>query len=152
MKQIIIILSFVFLAVFLNSCRFYEKRRLFSKDYDTLLDAKYEKPLVSVNDSTKIRSEKQVTKVPEQTSQPALGFGYGSDKYYIIVGSFLNQNSAERYADKIQQMGYHTQIIQSVSGYYRVSAQSYHSLKQAINDVPEFREKIASNAWLHVRK
>jgi len=150
MKQIIL---FVLLALFAScfySCKYLENHRSFSRDIDTILEAKNFK--TPATDTAKAKNEEQAPmSAVNMPSQPT-GFGYGNDKYYMIVGSFLNQNLAEKYAEKIQQMGYHTQIIQSANSYYRVSAESYSNFKTGVNQIAEFREKIASKAWLHVRK
>ena len=50
----------------------------------------------------------------------------------MIVGSFQNQNFAELYAEKIQEMGYQSQIIEASNGFYRVSAKSYNNFQQGV--------------------
>jgi cell division protein FtsN len=146
------LILFVFAGVLaMSSCKYFEKHRLFSKDVDTLLDAVATNPVVTnqIIDTTPIISEPTAAPAPvvKQT-----GFGYGSDKYYMIVGSFQNQNLAEKYAEKIQKMGYQTQIIESPSGFYRVSAKSYNNYKTGIKDLEDFRTNVTANAWLHVHK
>jgi cell division protein FtsN len=144
------ILFAILITSFLSSCKYYANHRYFSRDnIDTLLDTKNYKALAT--DTSKTKVVEPVASVVNVPKQPT-GFGYGNDKYYMIVGSFLNQNLAEKYAEKIQQMGYHTQIIQSSSSYYRVSAESFSNYKEGISQIAEFREKIGSQAWLHVKK
>lgn len=129
-----------------SGCKYFEKHRLFSRDIDTLLDADVtQKP--AVLDTMPIIEEPPVAPVAASPKT-----GYGSDKYYMIVGSFQNVNLANKYAEKIQQKGYQTQIIESSSGFYRVSAKSYSDYKTGVNEIETFRSSIVSSAWLHVHK
>jgi hypothetical protein len=150
MKKALIL--FVFAGILsLSSCKYFEKHRLFSKDVDTLLDAEVSKQANNqIIDTTPIL-EPAAAPVSEPVVQHT-GFGYGSDRYYMIVGSFQNQNLAEKYAEKIQQMGYQTQIIESTSGFYRVSAKSFNNFNIGIGELPNFRSNVTEHAWLHVHK
>ena len=70
----------------------------------------------------------------------------------MIVGSFQNPNLAEKYAEKIQQMGYISQVIEANNGFFRVSAKSYNDFHAGINDIETFRASVTSRAWLHVKR
>jgi hypothetical protein len=148
MKQLELIVLVLLLAFFTSSCNYLKSKRTYYIGVDTLLNANSEKLKTAFKDTAKVRP---ITLAIAEQKQPA-GYGYGSDKYYMIVGSFLNQDLAEKYAEKIQQMGYHTQIIQSDNSYYRVSAESYTSFKKGVGQITEFREKIVPGAWLHVKR
>lgn len=150
MKQIILFSILTIFTSFFFSCKYLENHRSFSKDIDTLLEAKNYK--IQATDTAKARIAEPVSIAAVNKPIQPTGFGYGNDKYYMIVGSFLNQRLAEKYAEKIQQMGYHTQIIQSTNSYYRVSAESFSNFRTGINEIVDFRAKIGSKAWLHVRK
>jgi hypothetical protein len=152
MKPVIQFAAITLFIFSMSECQYSEKHRLFSKDLDTLLYLKNEKYEAVAIDTQKVKIENPKINSEIIKPQQPNGYGYGNDKYYMIVGCFLNQNFAEKYAEKVQQMGYHSQIILSANGYYRVSAQSYNSYRQGIKQIAEFRGKIASMAWLHVRK
>lgn len=152
MKLVIQLAAITIFIFSISECSFYEKHRRFSKGADALLDLKNEITQAARIDTQKVKTETPIVTPKVNEPQQAAGYGYGDDKYYMIVGCFLNQNLAEKYAEKVQQMGYHTQIIQSTNGYYRVSAQSYNSFKKGKDQVADFREKIGSRAWLLVRK
>jgi hypothetical protein len=147
------LILFLFAGIIaLSSCKYLEKHRLFSKDVDTLLDAEVTKQVNNqVIDTTPIITEPTVAPVTQPVKQQP-SFGYGADKYYMIVGSFQNQNLAEKYAEKIQQKGYQTQIIESTNGFYRVSAKSFSDFKTGIGELPDFKSNVTTNAWLHVHK
>lgn len=130
-----------------SGCKYFEKHRLFSRDIDTLLDADVtQKPIVL--DTTPIIEE--LPAPPVTVAAPKKG--YGTDKYYMIVGSFQNVNLANKYAEKIQQMGYQTQIIESASGFYRVSAKSFSDFRTGVSEIENFRTAVVPRAWLHVHK
>lgn len=148
MKQSTILLFFA-LAVFLSSCNYLKEHRLFSRDVDSVLDMTLEEPEPLVIDTTPI-----VYAEPEPVyvePEPQTSVGYGSDRFYMIVGSFQNQSFADRYAEKIRQMGYQTNIISASNGYYRVSAKSYNNYQIGIGEINDFRSNVASQAWLHVK-
>ena len=131
----------------LSGCKFFEKHRLFSRDIDTLLDADVSQKTAAL-DTTPVIEEF----IPPPVTTPAPKQGYGTDKYYMIVGSFQNVNLANKYAESIQQKGYETQIIESANGFYRVSAKSYNDYKTGVKDIENFRSNVVSTAWLHVHK
>lgn len=142
----------------LTSCKFFKEYRLFSKDIDTLLD-----------ESSSYVEEIAVDTIPSDTSdqivesdlleyesvqpepEPVVQSGYGSSRYYMIVGSFQNELFAEKYARKLQEMGYQSQVISASNGYYRVSAKTYSSYREGVDDINNFRATVSASAWLHVK-
>ena len=147
MRLILIITSLVGI-ILMNSCNFFEEHPLFNKGPDSLLNMPVIEPEPEIIDTTPIIPEETMV-IEEPVPQPQTG--YGNDKYFMIVGSFQNQNFAELYAEKIQEMGYQSQIIEATNGFYRVSARSYNNFQQGVNDIDEFRTSLTTGAWLHVR-
>jgi hypothetical protein len=144
-----LILSLFACLLAMSSCKYFEKHRLFSRDVDTLLDAEVSKQVNNMlTDTTPIISEPPVVPVAQDYTKQ----DNGSDKYYMIVGSFQNQNLADKYAEKIQKMGYQTQIIESSGGFYRVSAKSFSNFKLGIEELENFRSNVTARAWIYVRK
>lgn len=98
-----------------------------------------------------IVQETEAITAPVDMNEP--GIGYSSDKFYMVVGSFLSEQLAQKYAKKMLEMGYQPQVIYSSSlGFYRVSAQSYNDYTLAINDISNFRNNVTPRAWVHVKK
>jgi hypothetical protein len=147
-----IILFVVASIISLSSCKYFENHRLFSKDIDTLLDITAEKVSYLAVDKQLVPIEEPKTLPVVDEPKPVTGYGYVADKYYMIVGCFQNQNFAERYAEKVKQMGYTAQILESSNGFYKVSAKSYSNFIQAVGEIDIFRSTITSRAWIHVRK
>jgi hypothetical protein len=145
-------LAFVLMiAISLSSCKYIKQQKWFSKDVDTLLNTEPTPVVDTIADSTQIKTIVQETE-PVVTSA-ATTYGYGIDNFYMVVGSFLSEQLANKYARKIQELGYQPQIIYSKSqGFYRVSAKSYSDYASAIGDIAGFRDKVTPRAWVHVKK
>jgi cell division protein FtsN len=137
-----IILLVIFSLLTMSSCNYFKKHRLFSKDVDTLLDMTIQEPSPLVTDTTPIVSE-PIYQEPDAST---------SDKYFMIVGSFQNQNLANQYAEKIRQMGYQSLVIEAPNGFYRVSAKSYSNFQQGVSEINDFRSSVTERAWLNVKK
>lgn len=146
------ILKYLLLVVFvasLSSCKLFKKEKVFSNEIDTLLTQP--QPVIEPEiDSSEIVMIVQETEPVVLNQEP--GIGYISDKYYMIVGSFLSKKLAMKYANTLLDMGYKPQVIYSASkGYYRVSAQSYTDITTAVNDISSFRASVTNHAWVHVK-
>jgi cell division protein FtsN len=138
-----LILLVVFSLLTMSSCNYFKKHRLFSKDVDTVLDMTIQEPTPMVADTTPV--------IPEPTYQEPVPTR-STDKYFMIVGSFQNQNLANLYAEKIKQMGYQSQVMDASNGFYRVSAKSFSNFKQGVSEIDNFRSSVTPRAWLHVKR
>jgi hypothetical protein len=148
MKRSVILLFFA-VAVLLSSCNYLKKHKLFSRDVDSVLDMTLEEPLTPIIDTTPIVYTEPE---PVMTEPAETRYGYGSNRYYMIVGCFQNKSYADRYAEKIRQMGYDTKILDLSNGFYRVSAKSYSNFRTGVSEIDDFRSTVASRAWLHVKR
>lgn len=149
-----ILMTAILCLLLMNSCNYFKNHRLFSRGVDSVLDMTIEQPEPVTVDSTEIMAgdnmlEPEITEEPEPEPLPA--YSSGSDKYFMIVGSFQNQNLAQTYAEKIRAMGYQGEVIEASNGYYRVSAKSYSNYQQGISEIADFRASLSMGAWLHVR-
>jgi hypothetical protein len=135
----------------LSSCNLFKSEKKAISSPDTLItqSPKIVKP--EIKDTVKIETIVQETEAVVVKTEP--GIGYTSDKYYMVVGSFLSEKLALKYATTILDMGYDPQVIYSTSqGYYRVSAKSYNDYQTAISDISNFRGTVTNRAWVHVKK
>ncbi len=147
--KLILFLTALSGLVLLNSCNFFEEHPLFNKGPDSLLNMPVIEPEPGIIDTNAILPEESVLVEEPVVQEPQTGYGDG--RYFMIVGSFQNQNFAESYAEKIQEMGYQSQIIEASNGFYRVSAKSYNNFQQGVSEIDEFRASVTAGAWLHVR-
>ena len=147
MKLIKYFLLFSLIFVF-TSCKLFKNKKGFSKSVDTLL---IQEPVAIPTDTIEIEPIVQETE-PEIVRRETI-IGYTSDRYYMIVGSFLSEKLALKYANTLLEMGYQPQVIYSnYVGYYRVSAKSYENFQVAINDIPNYRSSVTNRAWVHVKR
>lgn len=78
------------------------------------------------------------------------------DKYFLIAGSFLNQEYANSYEDRLKQKGYDAQVVQRQWGanneYYRVACKSFYNKTDAYNALAEMQQtQEIENVWLLVK-
>ncbi|MBN2613429.1 MAG: hypothetical protein JXB00_17880 [Bacteroidales bacterium] len=143
-------------ALLCSGCKYFEKKRLFSKGADTMLNyaAEIEEPAV---DSMAFVPETDV-KSEENLSAETLDEMYktnaslGSDKAFMVVGCFMIPQNADGYAEKMRGMGYNTEIILRPDGFHMVSVSSYDNLRSAVRDLQKFRGEITGNAWIWLKK
>jgi len=84
------------------------------------------------------------------TKQNALRYEEeGSNIYYLIGGSFSNQNNAIKLRNKLKNEGYNSGIVQTENVLYRVSFNSYKTKQEALIDLFRIRaEKNDNSVWL----
>lgn len=149
--RIVSYLSLILLVVSLSSCKFFKKQKLISNGPDTLLVQPQIVKATPMVDTTELVQIVQEVEPQVIVSNPVIG--YSSDRYYMVVGSFLSEKLANNYAKTILDMGYQSNVIYSnVDGFYRVSAQSYNDMTTAVNDIKDFRANVTSHAWVHVKR
>ncbi len=145
--KINVLLLLLISSLILSSCNYFKKHRLFSKDVDTVLDMTIEEPEPIVEDTTDVFTEEIEQPLIEETPYTDM-----NDNYFMIVGSFQNYNLAKLYAEKIQQMGYQSQIIEASNGFFRVSAKSYSNFQQGVSVIVDFRACVTPGAWLNIKR
>ena len=139
----------IVLAFSLTSCNLFKKKRKPINSPDTLIHQTVPKPK-PVKDTVEIVTVVEETE-PVKITEP--GVGYTGDKYYMIVGSFLSEKLAMKYAKTVLDMGYQPQVIHSPStGFYRVSASSFTDYQTAINEISNYRSSVTNRAWVHVKR
>ncbi|MBN1118739.1 MAG: SPOR domain-containing protein [Bacteroidales bacterium] len=132
----------------LTSCKLFKSKKTPINDLDT--SYMIDEPEVEPIDTLPIETIVQETE-PVKPNEPL--YGYTDQKFYMVVGSFISEKLAYKYATKMLDLGYAPQIIYSSSiGYYRVSAQSYNNYQTAVNDIAVFRDNVTPKAWVHVKR
>lgn len=166
MKSLFLSLA-VFCMLCLSSCDYFKNHRLFSKD-DDAVDMRTDKQ-EDLEDSTSVAQFDDTDTLPadltadeyaEVQSGETQADAYtppdfspsGDARYFMIAGSFQNQNLANRYAEQIIEKGYNSNVLECPDGYYRVSAKSYSDFKEGISEISEFRSSLGISTWIYVRK
>jgi cell division protein FtsN len=79
---------------------------------------------------------------------------YGSNKYFVILGSFSVLENAKRLKETLVSENFSPGIVVNESGMYRVCGNSYDDETTARARITEVREKFPkySDIWLLIRK
>jgi hypothetical protein len=75
-----------------------------------------------------------------------------SGKYYMIVGCFTVQGNADKYAQKLNDLGYTAQIIPGRDNFQMVAVKSYTSYREGVAELDRFRTNVTPNAWVYRHK
>ncbi len=71
--------------------------------------------------------------------------------YYLIVGSFKTPDYAVNFSSKVADMGYKSEIVEV--GYWNlVAAESYTSIREALDGLEIVRSNVAINSWIYVAR
>ena len=79
---------------------------------------------------------------------------YGSNKYFVILGSFSVLENAKRLKETLKSEGFNPVILMNESGMYRVCGNNYADESAARARIAEVREKYSkySDIWLLIKK
>jgi hypothetical protein len=156
MKNIVAIA--VLIVIFCSGCKYFEKKRLFSKGADTMLNYAAEIDETPKEDTMEFYSGMgDVQSQSDHISDSLRSLHQtkttpGSDHVYMVVGCFLIPQNADNYSEKIRNMGYNSEIILRADGFHMVTANSYGNVKEGARDLQKYRDEISENAWLWVKR
>jgi cell division protein FtsN len=112
-------------------------------------DTMYESPEKTVVKGTpvSVKTEK-ITMTPEDQAN------YGTQKFFVIVGSFSSNDNAGRFKQELIQQGFKPIILHSETGYYRVCVDSFNDEAYARSRVQKVRTDYPKYAdcWLLIKK
>jgi len=94
-----------------------------------------------------IRSEKFTMSNEDQAT-------YGSKTFFIIVGSFSNNDNADRFKQDLIKQGFKPIILHSETGNFRVCVDSFTDEASARSRVQKIRTEFPkySDSWLLIKK
>jgi cell division protein FtsN len=74
--------------------------------------------------------------------------------YFVIIGSFRNQDNAKKYQEQILNKGFSSTLLKNESGLYRVSVLSTNEIEIARDDIHRIRGVFPEHydTWLLVQK
>ncbi|MGB4541177.1 MAG: SPOR domain-containing protein [Prolixibacteraceae bacterium] len=111
----------------------------------TVPETKPAAPAVSDEKPVTMREEAITFTRPEEQNQ---------NSYFIIIGSFSNMNNAMNYKQTLISEGFTPIIVQSETGYYRVTVDSYANEAPARQRLLQIRQNYPKYAdtWLLIKK
>jgi cell division protein FtsN len=79
---------------------------------------------------------------------------YGSNKYFVILGSFSVLENAQRLKGTLASEGFHPVILKNESGMFRVCGNSYSEESEARSRIADVRAQFPkySDIWLLIKK
>ncbi|PVX50030.1 sporulation related protein [Balneicella halophila] len=111
-----------------------------TNDYDVAADGTYTKPS---NVSSRFETVEIVRGAIDYDA-----------KYFIILGSFANENNANRLVGTLAKQGFAPNILKADNGMYRVSGYYFNDEKAARMEVDAIRAKYPEydDLWLLIKK
>lgn len=118
---------------------------------------------------TVVTTEPKVFQVPEQVEAPkqeetipvrSESFTFTETKdetlnsYFIILGSFKNMENARKFRQELMSQGFTPIIVESETGYFRVTVDSFTNESDARSRLLQIRRdyKKYNDAWLLIKK
>jgi len=156
MKKVLAIT--ILIVILCSGCKYFEKKRLFSKGADTMLNYAAEIDETTTEDTMEFYTGINDVQSQSDRISDSLRNLYqpvdtrSSDMAYMVVGCFLVPQNADNYSEKIRNMGYQSEIIVRADGFHVVTANSYASVKEGVRDLQKYRDEISENAWVWVKK
>lgn len=150
-NKVALILTILIIA---SGCKYFEKKKLFSKGADTLINYAEDLNNTNTEDTAGMGEipEDEVTTPSENDVRYGSAQTLSNKKAYMIVGCFLIPQNADRYALKMRDMGYNSEIIQGYNGFHMVAVNAYDNVRTGISDISKYRSEVNQNAWLFVRR
>jgi len=146
----------IFIAA-LPSCRYLKKTGLFGRKADKTAILQARQDSIRIADSARKARENilalQKAKLDSVQKADAEKAKAGTSRFNIIVGSFQTPAYARNLAETYNKQGYRASIYKAEDiGFERVSAESHNNLRNAISRLKAFRDSVAVDAWIYVRK
>lgn len=104
--------------------------------------------------ANKNSNEKIVVKEEEASILSGESADINNYKYFVIIGSFANENNARNYKGTMVEKGFKATILENTTGHYRVAVFYTNSEQEARAKITEIRNKYAQHqdVWLLNRK
>lgn len=149
-KILLIIISFV---LFLSTgCDFFENKKLFSNNVDTL--ETYLRKKDSLDSLQTIRKAKEQARLAEKARQDSVKEAKERHrreyKFHVVVGSFKTPKYASAYDEFIKGKGYQTKKMENKYGFELVSIGAYRSWREAVKALEKAREQVLEEAWIYI--
>lgn len=113
-----------------------------------------------VSDTMYERADKEATGAPVRTQSEKFTMSnedqaaYGSQKFFVIVGSFSSNENAGKFKAELIQKGFKPIILHSETGYYRVCVDTFTDEAAARSRVQKIRTEFPkyADSWLLIKK
>jgi hypothetical protein len=151
-------IALIILLVLSPSCKFLRNKGLFGKKEKTLEMLRAQQDSIRVADSIKQVQDQLLALENARLDSVRLAdearlANEITNKYNIIVGSFITPEYAKRLAEKYRQQGYDAKISKMEgSNFELVSAEAHENLNKAIVRLHQFQDTVEIDAWLYIKE
>lgn len=151
MKKILLIIG-VFILFLSTGCDFFENKKLFSNDVDTL--QAYLRKKDSLDSLQTLREAKEKKRLAEKAREDSIKAAKERHrreyKYHVVVGSFKTPKYTSAYQEFIKGKGYQTKKLENNHGFELVSIGAYRSWGDAVKALNKTREELLEEAWIYI--
>jgi len=99
----------------------------------------------TTEEKTAAKTEKKTAPAAKQKTKPA---ATTQKKYYIIAGSFKNENYADRFLEDLKKQGYNAEKLAERNGMHAVSYNSFADKKKALAEYRYLTQEKELKAWI----
>ncbi len=100
-----------------------------------------EQELINATEPTKDQSKPKIKKEQKKNNETEIKISATQNKFYLIAGSFGNITNAKNLSKKIDEKGYHTDILIQKNGLYRVAVKSFADRNTAAGELSAINAK-----------
>ena len=93
-------------------------------------------------DKTTVEPKQETVQKTKQQSAPR------EKKYYIIAGSFRNENYADKFMTDLIQQGYKAEKLPERNGMFAISYNSFNDKRKALAELNYLTKEEGLTAWL----
>jgi hypothetical protein len=156
MKKLLLLI-FITVPIFQQSCDFFQKKDMFSNEQDSLLIYQKKQDSLRLADSIK-KLEDQLTDLRRdhrklldsvRQSGQVQSSGY---HYHVVVGSFKNPGYLDSYNKYVQEKGFNTKILQNKYGFKLVVVESFNNWSKAVRTLEALRNDFEKRSWIYVEQ
>ena len=157
MKHLIAFVLAVLLTV-MPSCRFLKEKGIIGGKARKLEILRAQQDSIRVADSIRKAHERIMAieaarldsaRQADEARQALLN----SNRYNIIVGSFITPEYARLQAEEYRKIGYDAKILQMEGGRFElVSAEGHNNFRNAVSRLRQFQDTVNIDSWLYILK
>jgi cell division septation protein DedD len=95
----------------------------------------------------------EIAKEPVVVEKPELAPVANNDRYFLIGGSFREENNANTFIEMMKKEGFDAEDLGVFNGLHRISIQRFSNFQEAKERLNELRaETSKSGVWIHIKQ
>jgi hypothetical protein len=141
----------VLLAMIVSSCNLFQKTSMTQEQIDAMV-AENQALKSQSTDCKELEDQLALTRMQldEAMLKLAACEEASKSKVHIIVGAFKNSSYADEYSSEMKGRGYDGNILAGPYNFNLVTANSFESIRSALNALGDIRDQVIETAWLYI--